>query len=413
MAPEFSLAQDSVLPKVSETQEKSVAPARCVAGHCELGRMLSVLQQIASELSSAEHDYCVIFADLVGSSRYKIDHGVSQGVLRAHLHNTLVQQCLSATPIVVKHLGDGLLVLVGSDGASALVHDLCSFLVSLPEKRTEFLAIGEGLESKVAVHYGPAVVCEIDGHKDALGPGVDTAARIVEMANPGGLYVSGVFLRLLENAPSAPHLSRSDSRTLAVPGKDVAELVEVFEVYSPGKVGKGFKTAGGEGHAEDATARSPDVGGTPLRSSRAYASLAAITLGLLLLWALFPSEYGRPGVGKPRGELLSVSSLGPSAQNRVMVRGRVQEDARLASLWWIGVRSKDKILVAAELQPSVFAGNEFKFSITPPPLGADRAAVLLEECASKEEGCTITAPVTLSATQLPSNVKVCSEKILE
>lgn len=127
----------------------------------------------------------IVCADVVGYSRLiGIDEAGTLSRLRA-LRSELIDPGIAELHgRIVKTTGDGLLIEFGS------VVDATRYAVAMQEQMVErntHLPADQRIEFRIGIHMGDIV---IDGD-DILGDGVNVAARLEALAEPGGLCVSG------------------------------------------------------------------------------------------------------------------------------------------------------------------------------------------------------------------------------
>ena len=163
----------------------------------------------------------IVCADVVGYSRLiGADEAGTLARLRA-LRQELVDPTLAGLGgRIVKTTGDGLLLEFGSvvdavRGAVAVQQAMARRDTALPEDRRMALRIG--------IHMGDIV---IDGD-DILGDGVNVAARLEALAEPGGVCVSG---RVQEDLAGKLDLDLRDGGEQAL--KNIARPVRVWR-WSP------------------------------------------------------------------------------------------------------------------------------------------------------------------------------------
>ena len=115
----------------------------------------------------------------------------------------------------IKELGDGVMVSFStvSDAVNAAI------------KIQEACSISKDLILRIGIHLGE-VVFEND---DVFGDGVNIASRIVSLAEPGGIYVSGKIYAEIKNHKNieSVFLGMYDL-------KNVASSVEIFAISNPG-----------------------------------------------------------------------------------------------------------------------------------------------------------------------------------
>jgi TolB-like protein/class 3 adenylate cyclase/tetratricopeptide (TPR) repeat protein len=163
----------------------------------------------------------VVCVDVVGYSRLVgVDEAGTLARLRALRTDLIDPQIAEHGGRIVKTLGDGLLVEFGSvvDAvrcAVAVQREMAGRDAALPGDRRIALRIG--------VHMGDIV---IDG-EDILGDGVNVAARLEALAEPGGVCVSG---RVQEDLAGRFDLDLRDGGEQAL--KNIARPVRVWR-WSP------------------------------------------------------------------------------------------------------------------------------------------------------------------------------------
>ena len=127
----------------------------------------------------------ILAADVVGSSRLiEADEGYALTAIREVLHDVLVGTAASHGGRLIKTMGDGALLEFASPVAAvtcatAVQSALAERAASEPEDRRVLLRIGVNLGD---------VVAQTDG--DLYGDGVNIAARLESIANPGGIAIS-------------------------------------------------------------------------------------------------------------------------------------------------------------------------------------------------------------------------------
>lgn len=202
---------------------------------------------LLADIDKAGKEYCVVFADLADSTKYKIDHGLSRGALRAQLHNSLASRAISPLAVADKWLGDGYLAVVPTERANELLRRVHDFLESLETEGAQVTEFGAAMKTRVGVHAGLAVlVPAVDGRPaDALGPGLDAASRVLEIAEPGGVYVTDAFRAHLTPAfLKTAHLQLGEERPLVTAKYVSSTPPTVAEVTREGRSPLGFRSGG-------------------------------------------------------------------------------------------------------------------------------------------------------------------------
>jgi class 3 adenylate cyclase len=141
----------------------------------------------------------VLFADLVGSTRYKATHPVVDGLKRTLVHNLIVSNAIvGAGGTVVKFIGDEVMGVF--DCATSAVEAGVAAHIGLT--KTSF---APAIQSKMAVHRGPIVYFRYEQATtlDPQGTTVDVAARIVSCSRANQILVSGQVRNSLSESITA------------------------------------------------------------------------------------------------------------------------------------------------------------------------------------------------------------------
>ena len=134
----------------------------------------------------------ILSADVVGYSRLMgVDETGTLGALRAHRAELIDPTIAEYSGRIVKLMGDGVLVEFASaidavDCAVAVQNGMAVRNASVPDDRRVTFRIG--------VNLGDVIV-EDD---DIYGDGVNVAARLQEIAAPGGVYISGTVFEQVD-----------------------------------------------------------------------------------------------------------------------------------------------------------------------------------------------------------------------
>lgn len=163
---------------------------------------------------------CVAFLDVVAFTKH---HMQAQMAIKAHL-DTQIQKLLA------RHARDDYILLDRGDGAA-----VC-FLVE-PEAALYFaLDLRDAIraqenssvpyEVRIGINLGPIkIVLDINGDKSTLGEGINCAARIMDFAGPGQIFVSRSFYEVIGC------LSQEYAELFAYLGKRADKHVREFDVY--------------------------------------------------------------------------------------------------------------------------------------------------------------------------------------
>lgn len=127
----------------------------------------------------------ILAADVVGYSRLmEKDEAGTFDRLRAHRKELFEPEISNHNGRIFKLMGDGLLAEFGSVVDAV---ECAAVLQGEMRKRNEGLAADRRIDMRIGVHVGDVIVEGEDRH----GDGVNIAARLQELAEPGGLTVSG------------------------------------------------------------------------------------------------------------------------------------------------------------------------------------------------------------------------------
>jgi len=185
---------------------------------------------------------CVAFLDVVAFTKH---HMQAQMAIKAHL-DTQIQKLLT------HHARDDYILLDRGDGAA-----VC-FLVE-PEAALYFaLDLRDAIraqenssvpyEVRIGINLGPIkIVLDINGDKSTLGEGINCAARIMDFAGPGQIFVSRSFYEVIGC------LSQEYAELFAYLGKRADKHVREFDVYEVAPAQAGATSR----HAIQAAANSP------------------------------------------------------------------------------------------------------------------------------------------------------------
>ena len=134
----------------------------------------------------------ILSADVVGYSRLMgADEAGTLGALRAHRDELIDQTIADHNGRIVKLMGDGLLVEFASaidavECAVAVQNGMAVRNAGVPDDRRIVFRIG--------VNLGDVI---IEGD-DIYGDGVNVAARLQELAAPGGIHISGMVFEQVD-----------------------------------------------------------------------------------------------------------------------------------------------------------------------------------------------------------------------
>ena len=168
----------------------------------------------------------ILAVDIVGYSRLmEADESGTFGRLRGRLKGLLEPRIAQHNGRIFKLMGDGILAEFGSvvDAVECAVALQQAMAVSNDDSPAD-----QGIEARMAVNLGDVIV---DG-EDRQGEGVNVAARLEKLADPGGLVISRA---VHEQVRSKLPLTFEDlgEQTL----RNIAEPVRVFRVHARRRAG--------------------------------------------------------------------------------------------------------------------------------------------------------------------------------
>jgi class 3 adenylate cyclase len=172
---------------------------------------------------------CVVFLDVVSFTKH---HMQAQMAIKTHL-DTQMQKLLAS------HARDDYILLDRGDGAA-----VC-FLVE-PETALYFaLDLRDAVraqddssvpyEIRIGINLGPIkIVLDVNGDKTTLGEGINCAARIMDFAGAGQIFVSRSFYEVIGC------LSQEYAELFSYLGKKADKHVREFDVYevAPARCGR-------------------------------------------------------------------------------------------------------------------------------------------------------------------------------
>ncbi len=160
----------------------------------------------------------ILVADVVGSSRLiEADEAYALEAIREAIHATLVLDAQNHGGRLIKTAGDGALIefaspVVAVSCAAEVQRKLAERAKAEPEKRRVLLRIGINLGDVVAREDG-----------DLYGDGVNIAARLEAISDPGGVAISGKVHDELQGKLSLPFEDRGEHNL-----KNIARSVRVY-----------------------------------------------------------------------------------------------------------------------------------------------------------------------------------------
>jgi adenylate cyclase len=139
----------------------------------------------------------ILVADVVGYSRLmRTQEIATHEAVQTLLRKTIVKSIVNHVGRIFKNIGDGLLAEFGSVVAAVeCAVEIQAGLAQPPAPNAE-----PALELRIGIDLGDVIV---DG-KDLFGDGVNVAARLVTIAEPGGICLSGAAFEQVRNKLDLP-----------------------------------------------------------------------------------------------------------------------------------------------------------------------------------------------------------------
>jgi len=134
----------------------------------------------------------IMFTDIVGYTTL-MQHDETEALKLLQKHKDLVKEIVEKFGgKIIKHIGDE--ILIESESAVMLVYSAQELQKRLSERNASVPKSRE-LWVRIGIHIGDVVFQD----NDIFGDGVNIAARLRPLANPGGICISHAVLRLLGN----------------------------------------------------------------------------------------------------------------------------------------------------------------------------------------------------------------------
>jgi len=169
----------------------------------------------------------ILAADVVGYSRLmEQDEAGTFERLRMHRKELFEPEIEKHHGHVFKLMGDGLLAEFGS------VVDAVECAVTLQRgmaERSAAVEENQRIRVRIGINLGEVIV---EGD-DRFGEGVNIAARLEQIAEPGGVFVSGKVAKEVEKKLAFRFESMGEQRV-----KNIAEPVQVYRVVMDGSAGR-------------------------------------------------------------------------------------------------------------------------------------------------------------------------------
>lgn len=159
----------------------------------------------------------IVSADVVGYARLMgADEAGTLAQLESCFQGVVLPRIAARNGRVVKHMGDGLLIEFAS------VNDAVASALEVQKAMAE-RDTGDTPEQRIAFRFGVTVGDVIFRDGDVFGDGVNQAARLQELASPGGICISaGVYSQIKGNI-DYPFRELGHKKL-----KNIAETVQVY-----------------------------------------------------------------------------------------------------------------------------------------------------------------------------------------
>jgi len=163
----------------------------------------------------------ILAADVVGYSRLmETDEGGTLAALRAHRKELIDPKIAEHGGRIVKLMGDGALVEFAS------VVDAVECAVAIQRAIAE-LSAGNPEDRRIVFRIGITVGDIIIEGEDIYGDGVNVAARLEALAEPGGIAISGMVHEGLGNRVEADFIDAGEQQV-----KNIVRPIRLFR-WSP------------------------------------------------------------------------------------------------------------------------------------------------------------------------------------
>lgn len=134
----------------------------------------------------------IMFVDMVGSTAYKHDHSIFDGLRKVIRHNDIITDIVTRFEgQKVKEIGDEVMVYFDCDKGEAAINAAIEIQeafnnINIQEKREG----SEKIESQIGIGYGKDDALLLED-KDIHGTPVDVAKRLVAIAKPTQILING------------------------------------------------------------------------------------------------------------------------------------------------------------------------------------------------------------------------------
>lgn len=134
---------------------------------------------------------CILLADLVGSTEFKMYHSERDGLAKVVQHNEVVRECVdSFGGSVVKSIGDGVMAMF--EGQQSECRALQAGLETIRQMKVanerQQWQYPLSMDTKIGIHSGPVWMFKYENSpEDPQGTTVDVAAKLLSLAGPNQL----------------------------------------------------------------------------------------------------------------------------------------------------------------------------------------------------------------------------------
>jgi adenylate cyclase len=200
----------------------------------------------------------IVSADVAGYSHLMgQDDSGTLNTLKAHRRELIDPKIAEYGGRIVKTTGDGLLLEFSS------VVDAVRCAVDMQRgmsKRNSSVPADQRIDFRIGINVGDIII----ENDDIFGDGVNVAARLQELAEPGGICVSG---RVHEDAHGKVDVSFEDTAERQL--KNIARPVRVFRILL-GEVAGGSQLASGTSTKPLALPDRPSIAVLPFKNMSGY-----------------------------------------------------------------------------------------------------------------------------------------------
>ncbi|MCK4980888.1 MAG: hypothetical protein KAS62_10865, partial [Candidatus Delongbacteria bacterium] len=224
----------------------------------------------------------IMFTDIVGYTTL-MQHDETEALKLLQKHKDLVKDIAEKFGgKIIKHIGDE--ILIESESAVMLVYSAQELQKKLSERNASVPKSRE-LWVRIGIHLGDVVFQD----NDIFGDGVNIAARLRPLADPGGICVSHAVLRLLGN--------QNEIKTSFLGLKKLKNIDEKVKVYNV-NVDTSYQPSL-SANTDKFSNTKPKIVKVVL-----YAILL-IFIGIILYWTIFKGKYADYELDFYKGDLLS------------------------------------------------------------------------------------------------------------